>query len=306
MTIRDLLVGGRSRFTGAEMKVIRALIAKYPAAGLGTANRLAREAGVSDPTVVRLALKLGFPGYAAFQESLLSEVEAHMASPLTMFARRSVDIGDDPCRAAMRAAATAIEANLATVLNTDIAAAVALLTDPRARIFCLGGRFSRHLAALLHAHLVQLRAGAHLLGGGAADLADALADLTSRDVLAVFDYRRWQRDIVCFAAQAAHQGVRVVLFTDPWRSPIADIAKVVLPSPVDTASPFDTMTPALALVEGLIAAITAQASDAALARITTFEQFRAAGRVTLDAPRADERSPGTAEAKQKKRTRRRP
>jgi DNA-binding MurR/RpiR family transcriptional regulator len=307
VTIKDLLVGGSARFTGAEIKVVRTLIANYPSAGLGTAGRLAREAGVSDPTVVRFVAKLGFPGYAAFQESLLSELEAHMASPLTMFARRSVDASDDPCRAAMRAAAAAVEANLAAVLTADVSATVELITDPKARIFCLGGRFSRHLAALLHAHLVQLRTGAFLLGGGSADLADALADLASSDVLAVFDYRRWQSDIVSFAEQAAQLGVRIILFTDPWRSPIADVAKIVLASPVDTASPFDTMTPALALVEGLIAAITAQASEAALARITAFEQFRTTNRVTLDAPQVDEqRANMPAVTKHAKRNRRRP
>jgi DNA-binding MurR/RpiR family transcriptional regulator len=236
--------------------------------------------------VIRLVTKLGFAGYPAFQESLLSEVEAHMASPLTMFDRRSVDVGDDPCRAAMRAAAANVEANLASVLMADISAAVALLTEPKARVFCLGGRYSRHLAAILHAHLVQLRTGAFLLTGAMADLADALADLSVRDVLVVFDYRRWQSDIVAFSGQAAARGARVILFTDPWRSPISNVAKIVLASPVDTASPFDTMAPALALVEGLIAAMTAQASKAARARITLFERFRAANHVTLDAPEA--------------------
>lgn len=286
VTIRDLLVSSRTRFTGAEVKIMRELLANYPAAGLGTAGRLAREAGVSDPTVVRFVTKLGFGGYPAFQQSLLSEVEAQMASPLTMFDRRSVDFAEDPCRATMWAAVAAVEANLATVPRADISAAIALIGDPKARVFCLGGRFSRYLAAILQAHLFQLRTGTFLLAGTAADLSDTLADLSSRDVLVVFDYRRWQTDIVAFSEQAASQGARVVLLTDPWRSPISSFAKVVLASPVDSASPFDTMVPALALIEGLIAVMTTQASEAARARITVVERFRTANRVTLDAPGA--------------------
>jgi DNA-binding MurR/RpiR family transcriptional regulator len=282
-TVRDLLINSRGRFTSAEVKVMRRLVANYPAAGLGTVGRLAREAGVSDPTVVRFVAKLGFSGYPAFQQRLLSEVAAHMASPLTMFERRSVDFGDDPCRAAMSAAVASVEANLTTLLAADISAAVALVSDPKARIFCLGGRFSRHLAAILHAHLVQLRAGAYLLPGAACDLSDALVDLGARDVVVVFDYRRWQTDVVAFAEQASARGARLVLFTDPWRSPIAKVARVVLISPVESSSPFDTMAPALALVEGLIAAMTAQASESARARISVFERFRAVNRVTLDA-----------------------
>jgi DNA-binding MurR/RpiR family transcriptional regulator len=283
-TIRDLLVSSRGRFTSAEVKVMRTLVANYPAAGLGTAGRLAREAGVSDPTVVRFVAKLGFSGYPAFQQQLLSEVEAHMASPLTMFERRNVHFGDDPCRAAMSAAVAGVEVSLTTLLAADIFAAVAFVSDPRARVFCLGGRFSRNLAAILHAHLIQLRAGVSLLPGAASDLSDALVDLRAGDVLVVFDYRRWQTDVVSFAEQAAAAGARLVLFTDPWRSPIAKVAGVVLVSPVESSSPFDTMVPALALVEGLIAAMTAQANKPAHVRISSFERFRAANRITLDAP----------------------
>jgi DNA-binding MurR/RpiR family transcriptional regulator len=263
---------------------MRRLVANYPAAGLGTVGRLARDAGVSDPTVVRFVSKLGFSGYPAFQQCLLSEVEAHMASSLTRFERRSVEFGNDPCRAAMSAAVVGVEASLTTLLAADISTAVALISDPKARIFCLGGRFSRNLAAILHAHLLQLRTGAFLLAGTAADLSDALVDLGARDVVVVFDYRRWQTDVVAFAEQASARGAHLVLFTDPWRSPIAKVARVVFTSPVESFSLFDTMTPALALVEGLIAAMTAQANEPARARISAFEHFRAANRVTLDAP----------------------
>jgi DNA-binding MurR/RpiR family transcriptional regulator len=227
---------------------------------------------------------LGFSGYPAFQQRLLSEVEAHMASPLTLFERR-LEVSGDPCCAAMAAAGDAIRADLANWLELDASRAVALIADRRLRVLCIGGRFSRHLAAILHAHLVQLRSNVHLLGGSASDLSDALVDLGRRDVLVVFDYRRWQSDIVGFAEQAAARGVRIILFTDPWLSPIAKVAKAVLTSSVESSSPFDSMAPALALVEGLVAALTVQANEGARSRISVFERFRAANHITLDAPK---------------------
>ena len=282
--MRDLLVESRGRFTSAELRVMRRLLANYPAAGLGTVVRLARESGVSDPTVVRFVAKLGFSGYPAFQQRLLAEVEVHMASPLTMFERR-LEVSGDPFAAAMAAAGDAIRADLANGLEADASRAVALIADRRLRVLCIGGRFSRHLAAILHAHLIQLRPNIHLLGGSAPDLSDALVDLGRRDVLVVFDYRRWQSDIVGFAEQAAARGVRIILFTDPWLSPIAKVAKAVLTSSVESSSPFDTMAPALALVEGLVAALTVRAAEGARTRISIFERFRAANHVTLDAPK---------------------
>src|SRR5918995_1254079 len=44
-------------------------------------------------------------------------------------------------------------------------------------------------------------------------------ELTRRDVLCVFDYRRYQPDTVAAGRLAAEQGAVVVAFTDPWLSP---------------------------------------------------------------------------------------
>ena len=56
--IHDLLRAPPVPFTPAEMRVVQVLLEEYPIAGLGTVASLAKRAGVSDPTVVRLVLKL--------------------------------------------------------------------------------------------------------------------------------------------------------------------------------------------------------------------------------------------------------
>jgi DNA-binding MurR/RpiR family transcriptional regulator len=83
-SVRDRLLEPNRNFSNSEMKAVRVLLANYPAAGLTTVSKLAKQAGVSDPTVLRLAQRLGFEGFAEMQEALLAEVEAHMRSPLTL------------------------------------------------------------------------------------------------------------------------------------------------------------------------------------------------------------------------------
>ena len=86
MTVQERLTDGGRNFTPSEIKVVRQLLANYPVSGLTTISGLAKRSHVSDPTVVRLAYKLGFDGFAAMQEQLLAEVEAHLNSPLTILA----------------------------------------------------------------------------------------------------------------------------------------------------------------------------------------------------------------------------
>lgn len=111
---------------------------------------------------------------------------------------------------------------------------------------------------------------------------DTLADLGRKDVVVVFDYRRYQRDVTSYANQAAQQGVRIVLFTDQWLSPIADLAEVSIVSRLDVYSPFDTMAPAIAQTEAVVANILAISGDEPLARMQRFERIRQAQGVTVD------------------------
>jgi DNA-binding MurR/RpiR family transcriptional regulator len=163
----------------------------------------------------------------------------------------------------------------------DLTRAVELLSNRRKRIKCLGGRFSHHLAAILQIHLHQLHGKAILLSNERAQLFDDLVDIGSQDVLVVFDYRRYQTDIVDFCTQAKQRKAQVILFTDPYRSPIAAIADIVITTGVEVLSPYDTMTPALAVTEALVAGLTGKLADSSRERLAQLETFRDRNRITL-------------------------
>lgn len=281
LRISALLREREAELTPAEARVSQALLADYPIAGLGTVASLARRAGVSDPTVVRLVAKLGFAGgYPEFQQALLEEVEARLRSPLMMMETRGPAAGGTT-----DAYLGSLEGKLAEVRQHPAAApysrAAALLADRKYRITLLGGRFSRYLAGILYTHLVQLRPGLRHLDGTAAEMVDALIDLGKQDVLVVFDFRRYQADVVDFALQAAGQGAKVVLFTDPYRSPIAEVAQLVFTAPVDASSPYDSMVPALAQVEALLACLLEERGEETRQRLESIEALRARRGVTL-------------------------
>lgn len=285
MTVRERLVHGGLSLSKAEVKVARELLANYPAAGLSTISRLAAVSGVSDPTVLRFASRLSYASYGALQEALLAEVAAHMRSPLTIATvAPRMDRPANVYESLFAATLAQLEAARNETPPEVLDAAVALLADPKARILCLGGRFSRFLAGILQRCLQHLRPGTELIDGTAADLIDRLADIGPKDVLAVYDYRRYQADIVRFASEAAARGARIVLFTDRWRSPIARVARVCLTVPIETSSPFDTMVTPLAQTEAVVAGLTAQLGDAWRERAEAIERVRVDNRITLDDP----------------------
>ncbi|MQW87249.1 MurR/RpiR family transcriptional regulator [Sinorhizobium saheli] len=284
MAIRDRLTDGAIAFTRSELKIVRQLLSNYPAAGLNTVAHLAASAGVSNPTVVRFASKLGFEGYPEFQKALLDEVQERMSSPLSMLdERRPSPEQENFYQHFLRASIHALESSMQMLPSRDFEAAVEAAADMNARIHCLGGRFSGFLAGLLWSHMKQLRGDTRWINGSRADQVDHLVDLGKRDVLFVYDYRRYQNDTIRFARQASAQGARIVLFTDRWLSPIADFADVTLTVPVDTVSPYDTMVPAVAQTEALVAALTGRLAGDSRARIRRIEELRRSYAITEDA-----------------------
>lgn len=274
-TVADGVRAVMGDFSVSERKVGRALLAAYPVAGLETVAQLAQRAGVSPPTVVRFVSRLGFSGYPAFQQALMREVHERMGSPLEQFAEKHGALADQEL---LPYAASTFIGTLAHSFDelpeAEFTKAVDTICDRRKRIWLLGGQFSRVLAAYLAAHLRLLRTGVSEVGS-AADLRSTLiADADKNTALIVFDYRRYDADVVAFSRLVAERGGTVVLLTDPWLSPAAEFAQAVLPARVEAPSPFDSLVPAMAVVEALVAAVTETMGDAGRARLENFESAR--------------------------------
>jgi len=281
MQIRELLTSGKVSLTPSEQRIAQVLLNDYPTSGLGTAASLAKRARVSDPTVNRLVVKLGFDGFPAFQASLLGELEDRLRSPLAMMGSRQLDGGESPMLSYLRSAGAALQQAETATPQISFDRATRLVMEAR-QLYLLGGRFSRHVADLLAAHLDQFRPDVVRLGTVSAEAFDRLVDIGKRDVLIAFDYRRYQRDVIEFVRQAADRGARLVVFTDRWQSPAAAHADVTIVSPVEVQSPYDTMVPAIAQIEALVAQIVAEQGDSLRPRIERVETVRHANDVTFD------------------------
>jgi DNA-binding MurR/RpiR family transcriptional regulator len=255
----------------SERRVARTLLAGPPTIGLESSARLAAHAGVSGPTVSRFIADLGFSNYAAFQRARHEEIAARMMSPVEVYRRhqagqRSADV----LRASARALGEAVNASVAGLDRDDFRRAVSLLADGGRHVLVTGGWFSQLLAGYLASVLRELRPQVRLVGPSASDRAGAIADLARRDTVAAFDFRRYERETLEIARSARAAGARIVLFTDPWLSPVADIADAVLTAQVSGPAPFESLTAALAVVETLITSVVDELGEPGRAR---FERF---------------------------------
>ncbi|MGR3481856.1 MurR/RpiR family transcriptional regulator [Salipiger marinus] len=266
-----------SAVSQAERKLAAAFAENFPASALGTVEALAGRAGVSGPTVLRYLAKLGFVRFAEFQAAVKQEVDRQLGSPLVQMdhpAEQAGGAGDHLYRRVLLMQAESFRRMAERVVPAEFDAIADLLADPKLTIRPLGGRYSRNLAQRLALQLGQVRANVALLEQPLGFAYDALVDLGPRDVIVLFDYRRYQEDLLRFAEGARAAGARIVLLTDFWRSPVAALAEAVLTAPDQSASPFGSRVVPTAQVEALVAAVVDRDRDGAKDRLARLEALR--------------------------------
>ena len=268
--VAEAIRRGMGECSPAERKVARVLLAAYPSAGFETVARLAERSGVSGPTVIRFVHRLGYKGFPDFQEALRNDLDERSASPLRIYqTRRASDAAAD-ASLVQRSAAIAVDTLQRTfdgLTSHDMERAIELLSGATGWIHIAGGRYSQLLGRVLALHLQQLRPRVAMLPDELSARAATLEDVGRRDVIVLFDYRRYEEGTLRLAQHAKARNASVVLFTDTWLSPISSVAEVVLTSETGAPSPFDALTPVMAIVETIVAGCFESLGAAATARM---------------------------------------
>lgn len=255
-TVEERLRAALPELTRAERQLALRVLDQYPVAALGSITALAKSAGVSTPTVVRLVQKLGFKGYPDFQGSIRSEVEAMLVSPLVKHDRWAAAAPDTHILNRFGDTVLAnLTATLAQIDHAEFDAIAGLLADEGRQVFAMGGRITHAIADYFVTLMLAVRPDVRLLPNLSNAWPVALIDLKAGDVLLVFDIRRYENAVLQLVEMAREQGAEVILITDPWISPAAVHARHRLIAQIEAPSAWDSMVSITVLVETLLAAV---------------------------------------------------
>lgn len=271
-SIAELISDRIGSMPAGERRAAQTLIANYPLTGLKTVAEFSAAAGVSSPTILRFVARLGFQNYPEFQSALQDELAAQLQSPATRTLSSSSAGG---------AVSPMLEATLENMRETfrhlsdkQLADIAARLAERRGKTFLIGGRFTDPLARYMAAHLAIIQPDVYHLAGQESIWRDRLIDMGKRDVLVIFDIRRYQESLIRFAEKAHERGVQIVLFTDQWLSPIARFARHVIAGRTAVPSAWDSSAALFVVAETLIGAVTRQLEAAGAKRIRDLESLR--------------------------------
>lgn len=256
-----------------ERRAAQTLVADYPLTGLKTVAEFAAQAAVSSPTILRFVSRLGFQNYADFQSVLKAEVAEQLQSPLVRAERKVPANKERDGEPFVEAVVENIRETFRHLSDADFDKLATVISNAK-RVHLIGGRFTEPVARYMAAHLRIIRSDVNPVIGQESNWRDHLVDMGRKDVLMVFDIRRYQDSLFQFAEAASRKGAGVVLFTDQWLSPIAKVAKHVITARTAVPSAWDSSAALFALVEALTARMTARLGSHAEARMAELERLR--------------------------------
>lgn len=270
-----LIRSNLDQLTSKERIVARTLLNQYPTAGLCTIAALAELANVSGPTVLRTIKKLGFKSYGNFQTKLRNELQLGFEAPLDRVSKLDIPPGTQASFAPFAEACLQnIKLAHMSVNNNEFNAVISLLSDESRPVFLIGGRFTDSLARYFYFHLHILRPHVNIVPQQRETWPEVIYDFGVKDILIVFDVRRYQRDILLFCEQAKKRGSHIILFTDQWLSPISAIADHIFPMPTAVPSQWDSAVSTLVLLECIVAKLNERNHKSINDRIKKLEALR--------------------------------
>lgn len=269
-SVAERIVELQDKLPARERRAAQALMGSYPVVGLKTVADFSQEAGVSSPTILRLVARLGFQNYAEFQTALRDELAAQLQSPSS---RSAVPAGGGT-PPFVDAVVENLRETFQHVGAKQLDDIVALLANPKARVSLVGGRFTDPLARYMAAHLAILRPNVYHLDGQESLWRDRLVDIGRRDVLVVFDIRRYHDALIGFSEKAHARGADILLFTDQWLSPVARFARHTVAARTAVPSAWDSSAALMVVVESVIGAMTRHLDAEGARRIREVEELR--------------------------------
>jgi DNA-binding MurR/RpiR family transcriptional regulator len=278
MNVVERIMAQANRLTATERKIAAVLADEPQTIAFGTVAQVAQRAGTSGPSVVRLAVKLGYEGFVDLQADVQSELSRQLGPardrirqrpPTDLVSRVQVAEQDNVVQTLQRIDSARLE---------QVADALA---DGNRRVWVLAGMVTGPVGVALATQIGQLRDGVALLSGSDVSVSRTLAGLEAGDVLVAIDIHRYERSLLSTVRWAAKRGTQVIALTDSPLSPLASVAAETFFVSARGVGPFDSMTGAMALANLLGSAVAVRLRDSAAARLDAIEMAWSAARALV-------------------------
>ena len=255
MNVLERINAKRGKMSKSQRVIADYLIENYGKATFMTAAKLGRAVNISEATVVRFAVFLGYEGYPQFHTALEDMVKNLLTTlqraNFTSERYKDVDVIEN----VMNLDIEKIRSSIATVDRNEFDRAVNLISNART-IYILGSRSAHALSEFMSYYFNLMFKNVQNVGCAYCDIYDHLFKLSKGDVFIAIGFPRYSASTVDALKFALKKGAGTIAITDSKASPLGKIADIKLTSRSELASFADSLVAPLSLINALIVALS--------------------------------------------------
>ena len=255
-------------FSKGQRAIAKYITESYDKAAFMTASKLGKTVGVSESTVVRFAVELGYDGYPSMQKAMREMVLNRLTSVQRIEVANNRFADHDVVSTVLQSDIEKLRQTEELIDRDDFSAAVNAILDSK-RIYILGIRSTAPLANFLGYYLNYMFRNVHIVtASGTTELYEKIVGVNADDVLIAFSFPRYSSTTIRGAKYCRSAGATVIGLTDSMLSPLAQNSDHVLLAKSDMVSLVDSLVAPLSVINALIVALASK-KEKELAR--TFE-----------------------------------
>lgn len=220
-----------------------------------TANKLAETVGVSDSTVVRFAVEIGFDGYPEFLKRLREVVSAKLTSVQRMEITSLNFEKGDVLERVINSDIDRLKKTLLNIKKEDFNSAIETIINAKT-IYILGVRSSASLASFLGFNFNLMFDNVKLINtNSVSEMFEQILNIGKNDAIIGISFPRYSRRTVKALKYAKSCDAKIIAITDSYSSPLTQCADYSLIAKSDMVSFADSLVAPLSLINAIIVSI---------------------------------------------------
>lgn len=264
---------GMPTFSKGQKRIANYILEHYDKAAYMTASKMGALVGVSESTVVRFAIELGFDGYPDMQKSLQELIRMKLTSVQRVEVTNSLIGEGDVLDKILISDAEKIRHTLEEIDREAFEAAVDKIVAAD-KIYIIGVRSSSSLAGFLNFNFRMMFDNVKFVQTtSGSEMFEQIMSIGERDVMIAISFPRYSKRIVNAVEYAHNAGADVISLTDSHQSPIAGMADQLLLARSDLVSFVDSLVAPLSIINAIIVAVSRKKMDDIRVRFDKLEKI---------------------------------
>ena len=248
------------RLSKGQKLIADFILKNYDKAAFMTAAKLGDSVGVSESTVVRFAIELGFSGYPKLQKALQELIKNKLTSDQRLELSNDYACEENVLRGVLKSDIENLRATLEKINLENFNSVIDEIFKAKT-VYIVGLRSSSAIAEFLGFYLRLIIKDVRVVAHNISNIFEQMINCDEGDLVIGIGFPRYALRTINGLEFAKERKAKVVAITDSNVSPLATVADYALIAQSNMASFVDSLVAPLSVINALIVAVGVREKD---------------------------------------------